>query len=260
MTLNIAQQHRDEVEQFLLSIADDEYFTGHLLGMWLAVSPTLEADNALTSIAQDELGHARLWYDIVAENRTETTDALAIERPPEERRNTILVEREYADFADAIVRNYLYDCAERLLLEAIHDGDVDALVDSAGVALNEEPFHGKHAEKWLDVLDATEEGVDRLEEAFRTNLEAASDLFSFPESMQSVLLEENVLAESPEELARQWETEVTKTVSELPINIGSEDVAEAINDPPAINGRQGEHTDDLEELYESMQPSKIDVI
>jgi ring-1,2-phenylacetyl-CoA epoxidase subunit PaaC len=258
MTLNIARQHRDDVEQFLLSIADDEYLTGHQLGMWLAVSPTLEADNALTSIAQDELGHARLWYDIVSENRTETTDSLAIERPPEKRRNTILVEREYTDFADAIVRNYLYDCGERLLLKAIHDGDVNTLVDSAGVALNEEPFHSEHAKKWLDVLDATEESVDRLEKAFRTNLEAASDLFLFPESMQSALLEENVLAELPEELARQWETKVTKTVSELPVDIGSEEVFEAVNNQPALNGREGEHTHDLEELYESMQPAEID--
>ncbi|RQG94829.1 1,2-phenylacetyl-CoA epoxidase subunit PaaC [Natrarchaeobius chitinivorans] len=260
MTPSIPDDSRTETLEFLLAIADDEYFTGHRLGMWLAVSPTLEEDNALTSIAQDELGHARLWYDVVADERSTTTDDLAIGRGHDDRRNSILVEREHHDFADAIVRSYLYDRAELLFLESIRDGDVEALADTASVALNEEPFHREHAAKWLEVLHATDEGTERLERAFETNLEAASDLFAFEESQQDALVDAGVLARSPDELAETWETEVTKTLSELPIDVDSQAVADAVSNSPSTNGRRGEHTDEFPAVLEEMEPATIDQI
>lgn len=255
--MDIPAEYRTESLDFLLALADDEYFAGHRLGMWLAVSPTLEEDNTLTSIAQDELGHARLWYDIVAEERDTTTDDLAIERPASERANTVLVEREHVDFADTVTRNYLYDEAERLFLEALRDGDIQRLSDTASVALNEEPFHQQHASKWLDILDGTDESTDRLAAAFERNLEAARDLFRF---VDEPLAGSGVLARPPSDLATAWEQRVTKTLSELAIEVSGEDVATAVSDPPETNGRAGDHTEALSAVIDSMQPKEIERI
>lgn len=249
--------YREDVLEFLLAIADDEYFAGHRLGMWLAFSPTLEEDNALTSIAQDELGHARLWYDILAREWSTTTDELAIERPAPERRNTVLVEREHADFADTVTRNYLYDEAEQLFLESLRDGDVTVLSDTATVALNEEPFHRQHASKWLEILEATDESRDRLEDAFERNLRAAGDLFRFDDEP---LVASGALARGPDELAAEWEAAVTRTLSELPVELSGEDVSAVLETCPETDGRAGEHTADLEALLESMQPREIERI
>ncbi|MGM0605477.1 MAG: 1,2-phenylacetyl-CoA epoxidase subunit PaaC [Halobacteriota archaeon] len=243
--------------EFLLAIADDEYFTGHRLGMWLAVSPTLEEDNTLTSIAQDELGHARLWYDIVAEQLETTTDELAIERGAADRRNSILVEREHADFADTVTRNYLYDEAERLILESIRDGSDRRLSDTAAVALNEEPFHLEHADRWFDILESTDESRDRFERAFRRNLQAAADLFSFE---TDPLVESGVLAQGPAEMSAEWEAAVTDTVATLSIDVTGEEVAATASTSPETNGRAGEHTDDLAALIADMRPREIERI
>lgn len=253
----IQADRKTAVVDFLLAMADDEFFTGHRLGMWLAVSPTFEEDNTLTSIAQDELGHARLWFDIVAEERNTTVDDLAIERPAPERRNTILVERKYDDFADTISRSYLYDEAERRFLESIRDGSVRRLSDAAEVALSEEPFHRSHTEKWLEILEATEESTERLDRAFHRNLEATTDLFSFDDEP---LVETGVLARAPGELAEDWEAAVIRTVSELPIDVSGEDVPALRSAEPEPNGRAGEHTEDLAELIDSMQPREIERI
>lgn len=260
MILDISEEHRAEVLEFLVAVADDEFFAGQRLGMWLSASPTLEADNALTSIAQDELGHARLFYDIVAEEKSTTTDELAISRGTADRRNSILVEREHEDFADTITRHYLYDEAEQLLLESMHKGDEGPLADVAEVVLNEEPFHLEHARKWFDILDATEESAARLNRAFRKNVKAASDLFSFENAIQESLIDSGVLAHPPEDLAAKFETTVKHRVADLAIEISGGEVFEALSKPPTFDGRAGEHTADLDHLIDKMQPKPIERI
>lgn len=260
MTLDIPDDHRTAVTEFLLAVADDEYFTGHRFGMWLSVSPTLEEDNALTSIAQDELGHARLLYDIVAAERSTTTDDLAIERPAAARRNSVLVERDHADFADAVTRNYLYDEAERLVLESLRDGDVSGTADVAAVALQEEPFHREHAARWIEVLQATAESTERLDRAFRTNVAAARDLFAFPGDWKAALVESGVLARPIGELAADWEATVSRRVDDIDVEMAGRDVRETLGTPPDVDGRAGEHTDDLVALVDEMQPQPIERI
>ena len=46
----------------ILALADDELCVGQNHAWWIAIGPFLEEDLAFTSIAQDELGHARSLY------------------------------------------------------------------------------------------------------------------------------------------------------------------------------------------------------
>src|SRR2546428_24338 len=55
-----------------------------------------DADIALSSIAQDELGHARLLYDHAGTLLSQSPDELAFGRQPAAFRNAILVERPIA--------------------------------------------------------------------------------------------------------------------------------------------------------------------
>ena len=45
--------------EFVLSMADDEFVIGFSDSEWTGIAPILEEDVAMSSIAQDELGHAR---------------------------------------------------------------------------------------------------------------------------------------------------------------------------------------------------------
>ena len=76
-------------EQALLGLADDELVLGWRDSEWTGVAPTLEEDVAFSSIAQNEIGHARAVYQLLSDD----ADALAFDRPVEEYRCAQLVER-----------------------------------------------------------------------------------------------------------------------------------------------------------------------
>ena len=53
----------------LLDIADDELVLGWRDSEWTGIAPLLEEDVAFSSIAQNEIGHARALYELVARER-----------------------------------------------------------------------------------------------------------------------------------------------------------------------------------------------
>jgi len=52
--------------QTLLELADDELILGWRNSEWTGIAPLLEEDVAFSSIAQNEIGHARAWYELAA--------------------------------------------------------------------------------------------------------------------------------------------------------------------------------------------------
>src|SRR5438132_9106705 len=90
----------------LLQIADDELVLGWRNSEWTGIAPVLEEDVAFSSIAQNEIGHARAIYQLLAED----ADALAFDRRPEDYRCAALVElRLVPDWARTIARHVLYE-------------------------------------------------------------------------------------------------------------------------------------------------------
>ena len=77
----------------LLEIADDELILGWRDSEWTGIAPFLEEDVAFSSIAQNEIGHARALYELAARELGTTADELAFDRPPEEYRCSRLVDR-----------------------------------------------------------------------------------------------------------------------------------------------------------------------
>jgi len=53
---------KDALANALLGMADDELVLAHRNSEWIGHAPILEEDIALANIAQDELGHAMVWY------------------------------------------------------------------------------------------------------------------------------------------------------------------------------------------------------
>ena len=97
---------REALEALLLGLADDEFVLAERYTEWQVRAPTLESDLALANIAQDELGHARLWYDLLYE-LGHTEEELLFERPAGEFRHSTLVEQPFpeGDWADAVIRS-----------------------------------------------------------------------------------------------------------------------------------------------------------
>src|SRR2546422_3235221 len=67
----------------LLALADDELIIGHRHSEWTGWVPHIEEDIAFSSIAQDEIGHANLYYQLLSEINGRTPDQLALARRPD---------------------------------------------------------------------------------------------------------------------------------------------------------------------------------
>ena len=58
---------RDAVVDLLTRIADDDLIIGHRNSEWTGLAPILEEDIAFSSMAQDEMGHAQAYYQLIHE-------------------------------------------------------------------------------------------------------------------------------------------------------------------------------------------------
>ena len=115
---------RAALAELLLTMADDEFVSGFTDSEWTGIAPLLEEDVAISSISQDELGHARALYkllaDVLADGRDE--DALAYDREPDEYRHARLLDHARGDWADTIARRFLYELADEARLASIAGG------------------------------------------------------------------------------------------------------------------------------------------
>jgi ring-1,2-phenylacetyl-CoA epoxidase subunit PaaC len=137
----------------LLTLADDELILGWRDSEWTGIAPTLEEDVAFSSIAQNEIGHARALYELAAEELGTDADTLAFDRSPAEYRCAPLVElRLIDDWAHTIARRYLYEEADRVRIEALKQAEDPEVAGLAAKIDREEVYHRMHAELWASRL------------------------------------------------------------------------------------------------------------
>jgi ring-1,2-phenylacetyl-CoA epoxidase subunit PaaC len=151
--------------ELLLPIADDELVLGWRNSEWTGIAPFLEEDVAFSSIAQNEIGHARALYQLVADELGVTADEVAFDRTPDEYRCSRLVElRLVPDWAKTIARHHLYETADEQRIRALMESD-DAEVAGLSAKIDrEEAYHRMHAQMWFDRLQDEQRFRDAVEE------------------------------------------------------------------------------------------------
>ena len=151
--------------QQLLQIADDELVLGWRNSEWTGIAPFLEEDVAFSSIAQNEIGHARALYELAARELGTSADALAFDRSQEEYRCSRLVElRLVPDWARTIARHVLYEQADEQRLRELVDSDDGEVAGLAAKIDREEAYHRMHAQMWHERLKDQPRYVEALEE------------------------------------------------------------------------------------------------
>jgi ring-1,2-phenylacetyl-CoA epoxidase subunit PaaC len=151
----------NERARILLELADDELVIGWRDSEWTGIAPTLEEDVAFSSIAQNEIGHARAAYELAARELATTADELAFDRSPDEYLCAPLVELRLLDWAHTIARRYLYEQADRVRIESLMRSTDAEIAGLATKIDREEAYHRMHAELWADRL----RGEPRFERA-----------------------------------------------------------------------------------------------
>ena len=125
----------DPRASLLFALADDELILGHRLSEWTGWVPYIEEDLALSSIAQDEIAHARMLLDILSVVDGRDTDALALGRAPSQYRNAVLCELPNTDFAFTLARHWLYDHADDVRLRALQETSFKELREAVAILL-----------------------------------------------------------------------------------------------------------------------------
>ena len=144
---------RDAYGRLLLFLADSELVIGHRHSEWTGFAPSAEEDVAFSSIAQDEMGHAHLYYAMmVGADSEDAVDALALDRGPRQMRHLPLLHAPNGDWFFTIARHIFWDLFEDVLLEAATDCSLPLLAGAAQRVQNEEVYHDEHATQWLQLL------------------------------------------------------------------------------------------------------------
>ena len=140
---------KTDTKSMLLAIADDELVLGWRNSEWTGIAPMLEEDVAFSSIAQNEIGHARAIYQLLAED----ADALAFDRRPEEYRCSRLVELRFVpDWARTIARHNLYEAFDEQRIARLKESSDPAVAGLAAKIDREEAYHRMHARMWHERL------------------------------------------------------------------------------------------------------------
>jgi ring-1,2-phenylacetyl-CoA epoxidase subunit PaaC len=142
-----------ERADLLLQLADDELILGWRNSEWTGIAPFLEEDVAFSSIAQNEIGHARALYELAARELGGDADSIAFDRRPEEYRCSPLVQlRLVPDWARTIARHVLYEAADAVRIAALKEHEDPELAGIAAKIDREEVYHRLHAEMWHERL------------------------------------------------------------------------------------------------------------
>ena len=201
--------------ELLESMADDEFVIGFSDSEWTGIAPLLEEDVAISSLAQDELGHAAALYGLLGELTGKDPDALAYDRDPEAYRHCRLLDHGRGDWAMTMARRYLYDTADGVRLEALAEGSWPPLADLVGKLIREERYHQMHGAVWLDRLSrGGHEARSRLVKGLATLGPDAATVFT-PLSEERALVDGRILAAPMAELERRWRAAIEPAFATL---------------------------------------------
>lgn len=181
--------------QKLLAMADDELVLAHRNSEWIGHAPILEEDIALANIAQDELGHANVWYGLVEGFTGENPDRLVFFRQATAYRNVQMMELPRGDWAFTMLRQYLFDGYELLLLNALQHSSYQPLAEACAKIRNEEIYHLRHTSSWVKRLGlGTVESNQRMQAALNELWPYAQQLF-VPLPDEQGLVDEGIVSD-----------------------------------------------------------------
>lgn len=154
--------------EYLLRLGDNSLILAQQLGAWCGHGPALEEDLALTNVALDLLGQARLWlsYAGEVEGLGRDEDALAYHRDGHEFRNVLLVEQPNGHYGNTVARQFLFDVWHQQLLAGLSQSSDPRMAEIAQKSVKEVRYHVERSAHLMIALgDGTPESHQRMQAA-----------------------------------------------------------------------------------------------
>lgn len=164
---------------YTLHLADNSLILGQRNSEWCGHGPVLEQDIAITNISLDLIGQARNFYQYAAVmlNNGSTEDSLAYLRSERQFKNLLLVEQPNGDWAQTLLRQYLFSQYQYLLFQELQNHRDSQIAAIACKSLKEITYHLRWSSEWVVRLgDGTGESHQRM-------MKAVDELWSYTGEM-----------------------------------------------------------------------------
>jgi len=126
------------------SLADNKGALGRRYGEWAVSAPTIESAVAAAAMAQDELGHARSTYPVLAKLGVERSEVSGLDTG----HPMFVISQELPDWASFIAANLVVDGVLTTFVAGARESSIEPLAHRARKILQEEGAHRVHAEAW----------------------------------------------------------------------------------------------------------------
>jgi ring-1,2-phenylacetyl-CoA epoxidase subunit PaaC len=219
----------------LLTLADDELVIGYWDTEWTGIAPVLEEDVAMSSIAQDEIGHALAYYELLSSLTGVAPDEYAYGRRRVEYCFARLLGHARGDWAITMARRYLYETADAVRLASLERSSYQPLGDLVAKMRREEQYHLMHVQTWFErFLAHPGDARERFTAALSDLWPDALDIFA-PLDGEDELLADGTLPAPMTELRERWQAMLQPSLDRAGVVISG--------DPPAEPRRGGTHPD-----------------
>lgn len=232
---------------YCLALGDDSLILGHRLSEWCSNAAFLEEDLALTNVALDFIGRARMFYGYAAnlEGNGKSEDDYAYLRDCREYQNLLINELPNGDFAVTMARQLMIDALDVGFFTALVQSKDTTLAAIAAKALKESNYHLRRSKDWIVRLgDGTHESHQRAQAAFDQLWGYRDELFSLTE--QENTLVDAGIAVDRRKLRDKWDATIKAVLQEATLTVPQDEWSIA-------GGREGMHTEHLGFLLAEMQ-------
>ena len=238
---------KEAIKQYAIRLGDDALVLGHRLSEWCSYGPFLEEDLALTNVALDFIGRARMFNSYAAELAADgsTEDTYAYTRDCREFSNLLINELPRGDFAFSMARQYLVDVYNLAYMEALQLSADETLAAIAGKAVKESRYHLRRSHDWMLRLgDGTDESRQRLQRAVDELWGYTPELFAL-DALEQGLVAAGIGVDAAT-LRAAWEQAVSATLAEATLQ-------QPAGDWEVSGGRRGIHTESLGHMLSELQ-------
>ncbi|KPA21936.1 1,2-phenylacetyl-CoA epoxidase, subunit C [Shimia sp. SK013] len=244
----MATSDKDMLVQFLLRMGDNSLILGHRVSEWCGHAPVLEEDIALANTALDLIGQTQFWLGYAAEvmDGDKTADDVAFLRDVWNFRNILLVELPNGDFGQTLMRQFLFDAYQSILLPRLSKSSDPRVAEIAEKASKECAYHvERSADTVVGLGDGTEESHARMQAALDRLWPYVGEMFA-SDDIDAAMAAAGI-APDPASLRSEYDALVGKVMAEATLTIPQSDFAHK-------GGRSGKtHTEHLGHLLTQMQ-------
>jgi len=179
---------RSGLKRLILTLADSKRLMGLRYSDWLVGAPSIEAGIAVSSMAQDEWGHARLIYAMLKDLDVDPRE-VEHTRSAEQYASVDVLDVPFPDWAAVVAGMVMVDGAITVALDAFCRGTFDPACSRIPKMLSEEAFHRSLGVAWYKRLagSGSEEAKHLLRRATEDALPVLLRWLTAPDEVSSGL-------------------------------------------------------------------------